>query len=171
MKLLLSRLIPILGTASVIIGLILTAGISNNEVFAVAPATQMAKDVKADSLRQHPMMENIVTRMGRGDSAHASMAATESPMMQMMMAHMILPSSVTPLPDGSIVVAAGTMLKKYDKDLNLVKEVEVSVDIDKMAESMKKMMEMCPVCMREKGMMPNNRSTEMKSAAPPMERK
>jgi hypothetical protein len=51
----------------------------------------------------------------------------------MMMKKMIATS------DGGVIVMAGKKLIKYDKDLNLVKEVEIKMD-------MEKMMKDCPMC-------------------------
>ena len=46
--------------------------------------------------------------------------------------------------DGGVVVMAGNRLMKYDKDLNLVKEAEVKVDMKKMHEEMMKTKEEGP---------------------------
>ncbi len=55
-----------------------------------------------------------------------------------MMMHQMMEKTVLATPDGGIIVAMGNKLFKYDKDLNLVKEVELKMDMD----SMKKM---CPI--------------------------
>ena len=64
------------------------------------------------------------------------------PMMQAMMQKQVVATN-----DGGIVVIAGNKITKYDKDLNVVKEVESKMDI----EGMQKMMKDCP--MMGKGMM------------------
>lgn len=67
------------------------------------------------------------------------------PMMKSMMER-----SVVATTDGGVVVVTGTKLTKYDKNLSVVKEVEVKMDM----EGMKKMMEHMKNCpMMEKGMM------------------
>ncbi len=48
--------------------------------------------------------------------------------------------------DGSVVVAVGCQLLKYDKDLNLVKEAEIKIDMEKMKKKMEEMMKTCPMC-------------------------
>ena len=58
--------------------------------------------------------------------------------------------------DGSIIVMCCDKLIKYDKDLNLVKEVQIPVDTEAMQKNMTKMMENCPMCkgmMQRKGIM------------------
>ncbi len=69
------------------------------------------------------------------------------PMMQQhgMMMKMMMPKSIVASGDGSVIVMVGNKLLKYDKDLNLVKEAQIKVDV----ESMEKMMEE----MREKDFM------------------
>src|SRR4051812_32864387 len=46
-------------------------------------------------------------------------------MMNPMMMMSMMKPSITPTSDGGVVVQMGPTLKKYDKDLNLVKEVEL----------------------------------------------
>ena len=64
-------------------------------------------------------------------------------MMQSMM-----PASLVETKDGGVIVLSGTKLMKYDKDLNLVKEAEVKMDV----EGMQKMMKNCPCPHQQKGM-------------------
>lgn len=60
------------------------------------------------------------------------------------MAGMICNSSLAATEDGGAIVMMGNKLMKYDKDLNLVKEVEIKIDWEKMhkawKEAHKKMM-------------------------------
>lgn len=58
--------------------------------------------------------------------------------------------SVVATSDGGIVVVMGNKLTKYDKDLNVVKEVELKMDMEAMKKNMDDMMKMCP--MMGKGM-------------------
>lgn len=62
-----------------------------------------------------------------------------------MMMKMILEKSVVATEDGGIVVVAGNKITKYDKDLNVVKEAEIKMDIEAMQKNMKEMMEKCPM--------------------------
>lgn len=59
------------------------------------------------------------------------------PMHGMMMKKMMVAAQ-----DGGVVIMMGSKILKYDKDLNLVKEAELKMDI----EGMKKMMKECPMC-------------------------
>jgi len=68
------------------------------------------------------------------------------PMMQSMMQKSVVATS-----DGGIIVISGNKLTKYDKDLNVVKEVELTMDKEGMQKMMENMKSMCP--MMGKGMM------------------
>lgn len=50
--------------------------------------------------------------------------------------------------DGGVIVMVGNKLMKYDKDLNLVKEAEIKVDMEAMMEKCREMMKKCSM---EKG--------------------
>ena len=52
--------------------------------------------------------------------------------------------------DGGIVIVTGNKLTKYDKDLNVVKEIELKTDMVGMQKMMDDMKSMCPMM---KGMM------------------
>jgi hypothetical protein len=76
------------------------------------------------------------------------------PMHHMMMGTMMNKSLVATA-DG-VVVMAGEKLIKFDKDLNLVKEVKIEMDMEGMQKKMSQMMEGCPMCkgkMQRRGMM------------------
>ena len=60
--------------------------------------------------------------------------------------------SVVPTSDGGIVIVAGNKITKYDKDLNVVKEAEVKVDMEATKKQMADMMKMCPMMGDMKGM-------------------
>jgi hypothetical protein len=47
--------------------------------------------------------------------------------------------------DGGVIVLAGNKLIKYDKDLNVVKEADIKVDMVAMQKQMSEMMKMCPM--------------------------
>ena len=57
---------------------------------------------------------------------------------KMMGMGMMMGKSVVATSDGGIVVVAGNKITKYDQDLNVVKEVDIKMD-------MKGMMENCPM--------------------------
>lgn len=54
---------------------------------------------------------------------------------------MMMKKTMIATQDGGVAVMAGNSLSKYDKDLNLIKEVELKMD----TEGMKKMMDECPM--------------------------
>jgi hypothetical protein len=72
--------------------------------------------------------------MGMMDS---SMACT------MMKMHAISPKAAFGTSDGGVVVIIGNKMMKYDKDLNLKKEVELKIDSTAL-NSMMHMMQQCP---------------------------
>lgn len=47
----------------------------------------------------------------------------------------------------------GNKLYKFDKDLNLIKEAEIKIDMQSMQKMMMQMMEKCPVSQQQGGMM------------------
>ena len=60
--------------------------------------------------------------------------------------------------DGGIVVMMGNKLMKYDKDLNLVKEAEVKIDVEEMQKMMK--CYPCPLCPLHKKTMEEGSGTK-----------
>jgi hypothetical protein len=65
---------------------------------------------------------------------------------------MMKPSSIVASNDGGVIVMTGNKLQKYDKNLNLVKEVEIKVDAPMdCAMGGKKMCPMCQKMMDKKG--------------------
>jgi hypothetical protein len=64
----------------------------------------------------------------------------------------MMSKSVLETKDGGLVVMVGNKLMKFDKDLNLVKEVEVKVDVTGMQEMMEQIMKNCPCPLRKQMM-------------------
>jgi hypothetical protein len=62
------------------------------------------------------------------------------PMCQMMMRPTIIATS-----DGGVVVMVGNKLMKFDKDLNLVKETKIKIDIEGMEKPMLQPGKECPM--------------------------
>jgi hypothetical protein len=74
--------------------------------------------------------------------------------MHTMMCERMMEKEIVAMPDGDIVVMAGNKLYKYDKDFNLVKEVELKAAADmkeKMENMQKECMEKCQGMMKMKG--------------------
>lgn len=78
--------------------------------------------------------------MGKGMMGDKKMGMMMGPMMMKMMEKSLVPTS-----DGGIVLLAGNKITKYDKDLNVMKEVEIKIDMDAMQKEMDGMMKMCPM--------------------------
>lgn len=69
--------------------------------------------------------------------------------------------------DGGVIVMTGNKLYKYDKDLNLVKETEVKMDMEGMQKMMTEMKEKCPMChemMERCGMIGEEKAEEKEPA-------
>ncbi len=95
-------------------------------------ASAASKEMKGPMMMQKPgMMEP------------GKMPMDKCSMQGMMMNKMMMQKSLAPTGDGGIVVMAGNKLLKYDKDLNLVKEVTIPMekpDMEGMEAHHKKMM-------------------------------
>lgn len=62
----------------------------------------------------------------------------------------MMAESIIETNDGNIVVMTGDRVIKYDKDLNLLKEVKIEMDFERMKNMLKELRAMCPM---RKGMM------------------
>lgn len=82
-------------------------------------------------------------KMGKGMMGGKMM---KCPMMKSMMKRDIIATS-----DGGIIVVLGNKLTKYDKDLNVVKEVELKIDTEGMQKMMEEMKSMCPMMQEMRG--------------------
>ena len=87
--------------------------------------------------------------MGKGMMGGKMMGMMGNMEMHGMMMRM-MEKSVVATSDGGVIVVMGNKMTKYDKDLNVVKEVEMKMDMDAMKKNMDDMMKMCP--MMGKGM-------------------
>ncbi len=87
--------------------------------------------------------------MGKDMLGKEMMKGRDSDMGAMMM-KMMMGKSMIATEDGGIVVMMGNKLLKYDKNLNLKKEVKIEVDFSEMEEMMKKCKQMKKKqCMKE----------------------
>lgn len=82
------------------------------------------KGMKAGKMKKHPMGGMMMKKM-----AEKQMVATE---------------------DDGVIILIGNKLIKYDKDLNLVKEVELNIDFEVTQKMMEKMKEKCDIWMKLK---------------------
>ena len=92
-----------------------------------------------DSMKGNGMKGDMVagSMMNRGMMDGKKMGRCS--MMQSMMQKTVIATS-----DGGIIVAAGNKITKYDKDLNVVKEVEQKMDMESMQKMMDNMKNMSP---------------------------
>lgn len=83
------------------------------------------KNMKKEMMGEHSIMKN-------------------NAMSGMMMKHM-MDKSMIATTDGGVIILIGKKLMKFDKDLNLIKEVEIKVDTKSMPMNMMEMMKDCPM--------------------------
>jgi hypothetical protein len=72
------------------------------------------------------------------------------PMMSSMHMGGMMKVKIIPAQDGGVIVMSSGKLYKYDKDLNLKKEVEIPMDFEHMKNMYKKMKDNCPMWDPEK---------------------
>jgi hypothetical protein len=65
----------------------------------------------------------------------------------------LMGGSLVATPDGGVVLFVGQKLMKFDKDLKLVKEVDVKIDTAALQKTMQEMWQNCPQCWK-RGMGP-----------------
>ena len=107
---------------------------------ALAQMNDKGKEMMGDKAG---MMDGKSGMMGKGMMDGKMMGMC--PMMKS-----VIERSIVATNDGGIVVVMGNKLTKYDKDLNVTKEVEMKMDMEGMQKMMDNMKTMCPMM---KGMM------------------
>lgn len=105
-------------------------------------AGSFAQDMPGMPGDEPPPMEHKGMMMGHGKHGKSKMGMP--PQMMGMMKGMMAKSMVA-TSDGGVAVMAGNKLMKFDKDLNLVREVEIKVDMAAMQKEMMEMMKNCPM--------------------------
>lgn len=107
-----------------------------------------AKEQKKDSSQESKMQGGM---MKGQDMAGCSKMKKKGNMggEGMMARQMMMNKSMIETKDGGIVILAGNKLIKYDKKLNLVKEVEINIGCNM---DMQKMMKNCPAYQQKSGM-------------------
>jgi outer membrane lipoprotein-sorting protein len=108
-------------------------------VLVTVGAQAFAEDMQ-DVMDNTTMMDKDIT----GKSCQGYEAMEMNHMKGIMMKDM-MEKSLVATNDGGVIVLAGNTLTKYDKDLNLLKEVEVKMDMARMQKEMKEMMKNCPM--------------------------
>ena len=99
-------------------------------------ATILMLAVVALSLPLYAHDEKEEMKMGMMGAKGGKMMGMHQMMMKKMMEKSVVATS-----DGGIVIVEANKITKYDKNLNVVKEVETKMDM----EGMKEMMEKCPM--------------------------
>jgi len=98
-----------------------------SSVFAEEKESAMDKDAMKPGMMGHGMMGQGMMDKGK----------------MMEMGKMMMGKSVVATTDGGVVVLIGNKLQKYDKNLELKKEVEIKVDMESMRKMKKQMMGGC----------------------------
>jgi hypothetical protein len=123
--------------------------------------------------QQGKMMEKTMMQEGKMGCGGMSSAKGMMGKMRMgsmgcgMMMNSMMIRSLVATEDGGVVVSVGNKLKKYDKNLKLVKEVEIQVDMEAMNKMMMQMKEKCPMMMQHEGGMMEGAEEEMEPASKP----
>jgi len=71
------------------------------------------------------------------------------PMCQMHKSMMMGERKLVPTQDGGAILIMGNKLTKYDGQMNVVKEVEIKMDMEAMKKSMDEMKASCPMCAKK----------------------
>jgi len=122
---------------------VLTAVLVLASGLTFAQDTAMNKDGMMDKGDKGGMMGMMGKGM-MGDKC-MMMGMTQNGMMMKMMEKTVIATT-----DGGVVVVTANKISKFDKDLNLVKEADLKMDMDGMHTMMSDMMAKCP--MMNKGM-------------------
>lgn len=93
--------------------------------------------VGAAGAGQHPE-KGMCPMMKKGDKGYC--CAMHAKVCKEMMDREVVATS-----DGGVVVLTGGMLTKYDKDLNKVKETEITFDVEAIRAKMREMCAACPM--------------------------
>jgi hypothetical protein len=102
----------------------------------------LAQEQPQQAATDEEMPRSPQPMMGKGPMMHEGMKAGMKPMCPMQ--GMMMKKEMVAASDGGVIVMVGNKLMKYDKDLDLKKEVELKID----AEAMHQMMGKCPMCQK-----------------------
>ena len=119
----------------IVIAAVIIVGTSG---LAIAQMNDKGKEMMGDKAGMMGGKSGMMGMMGKGMMDGKMMGMC--PMMKSMMERSIVATS-----DGGIIVVMGNKLTKYDKDLNVVKEVELKMDMEGMQKMMDNMKNMCPM--------------------------
>ena len=108
----------------------------------------MDKGMKANKMSEGMMGKGMMDEKGGMMMGGKGMMGMHEMMMKM---SDTMRKTVVATSDGGVIIVGLDKITKYDKDLNVVKEVELKADTEGMQKMMGAMMEKCP--MMGKGMM------------------
>lgn len=121
-------------------------------------ASQPVTDKKEAIEQEDEAMEHQQAPEGTAMPEKMAGMSHKYEMMKMMMTKSMVASN-----DGGVIVMIGNKLMKYDKDLNLLKEAEIKVDMKAMMEKMKAG---CPMMSEKKDEMNKPEPPQGKNEAP-----
>ena len=127
---------------------------------AVAQINDMGKEKMGDKAGMMEGKGGMMGMMGKGMMDGKMMGMC--PMMKSMMERSVVATS-----DGGVVVVMGNKLTKYDKELNVTKEVELKMDMEGMQKMMDNMKSMCPMMKGMMGGMEKDKDGDDTAAAKP----
>jgi hypothetical protein len=86
-----------------------------------------------------------VAKAGMPCPMHGKIVGKEQMTCMCPMCHMMMGKSMVATTDGGVVVMIGNKLMKFDKDLNLVKEIKLKMDFEGMEKPMVQPVKECPM--------------------------
>ncbi len=105
------------------------------------PFSFAKEDAKKATLDSKAPAGFVMPQQGNAGRPGMPMGMGSMMSMDMMMTMQALKDrSVVATSDGGVVVTIGTQMTKYDKDLNVVKETELKIDVDAIRKKMSEMM-------------------------------
>ena len=105
----------------------------------------VSADEMKDKMMGGEMMDKDGMGMGMMEDKGGMMMRKKGMMAMDSMMKSMMEKTIMPTSDGGIIVVFGNKLTKYDKDLNVVKEVELNMDMGGMQKMMDGMKGMCPM--------------------------
>jgi hypothetical protein len=128
-----------IGTGMVVVMFLFFFGLGLTGYGKMARAAEPT--VKTDVAKPATMPAGVHHKQGM---KHQGKMMPLCPMHQNMMGSMFSKAIVS-AQDGGVFLLAGDKLIKYDKDLNVVKEVTIDMDMEGIQKKMEKIIEECPV--------------------------
>lgn len=116
---------------------------------------------KKESMTGKGMVQRQDMMAGEGMMMCKGKMKEMCPMHGMMMKQM-MEREVIATGDGGVLVLLGNKIIKYDKDLNLIKEAEIKLDMEGMQKMMMQMQEKCPMSQQQGGMMGRMQDNQVK---------